>query len=413
MIGTSLGIGVTTLVYQSRPNPLAPSVESASPEAVATTLPVAGSAEEPLKPVLSSVDPTDQRLSFRELRREAGRLALSDPEAALRVAMAIPGTDNREAFFGEVLRTWGETDGPGATAWTAANLAGEQRGDAFYYIADGWAESEPQAAAEWFAQNTSGVVLDDAAWEILESWGRQDPEAAVRWTETLDPYVKQTAMQGLAEGWAAVRPVAAKEAGLRMLAAGEPHAGEFLQSVASQWGGADPFAAADWGVTLPDERLRSVILEEVTDVWSRTDPRAAATWVETVADPGSRRFAEAGLAAGWGEHDPGAAVDWALEKGTGGAEVGPIVSDWVEIDPRGATRWIEEKPPGPGRDAALEAFTGAIIADEPQAAVAWAKQIDDPARRRAQLETLTARWIQADGATAVEALREMNLTPAN
>jgi hypothetical protein len=355
----------------------------------------------------------DPRLSFRQTNRAAEQMALEDPAAAIRAGMQIPGHDNREAFLETVFRTWAETNGDAAAVWATGNLNGADRSDGLYYVAEGWAESDPATAAEWFTRNTVGVVREDASWEILESWGRKDPQAALRWTDGLEPTAKQNFMDALAEGWAAIDPEAARQAGMAMLSSGETYAPEFLRSVATQWTGSDPQAAAEWGSSLPDERLRASILDEVTEGWAQTNPQAAAEWTARLSDPGSRRFAQAGVAAGWSEHDPAGAVQWAagLNDGTdqSGKLVREIVNDWAEVDPQGAVRWIESRSSGPEKDAVLEAFSDTIVTANPEAAIAWAQEIADPSRRSAHLQKLSTWWIQREGASAIQALDAMNL----
>ncbi len=352
LVGGAIGVGGTVVVSEMAggrvPAPadvtaIAPAVDNPGKSGVAD-LPVAQSetSSADSAPTLQVDDP---RLSFRQINRAAEQMALENPEAAIQAGMKIPGHDNREAFLQTVFRTWAETNGDAAATWATENLNGADRSDGLYYVAEGWAESNPAAAAEWFTRNTLGVVREDASWEILESWGRKDPRAAFQWTKELDPASKQNFMDALAEGWAAIDPEAARQAGMEMLSSGETYAYEFLRSVASQWTGSDPQAAAEWGSSLAEERLRAQILNEVTEGWSQTDPQAAAEWAARLTDPGSRRFAQAGVSTGWAEHDPGGALQWALGLGDGSDQSGKlvreIVDDWAEVDPQGTVRWIE------------------------------------------------------------------------
>jgi hypothetical protein len=353
----------------------------------------------------------DPRISFRQLHAIASRHAAADPEAAVKRAKEIPGHDNREAYLGEVLRAWGEKDGTAAAAFAQSYFQGEQLTDALYYIADGWAEADPAAAADWFNQNTSGTVLDDAIWESLESWGRKDPKAAFVWSDQLDPYVKSTAMQGLAEGWGAVDPAGAAAAGLEMR--DTDYGNEFLVSVTTQWAGSDPAAAAAWAGGLVDEQLRGEVVNELGEVWAQTDPPAAAAWVAALTDPGTKRAAETGLAVGWSEHDPGGAIEWALGSVEDPAQldemVGDITFNWSNLDPRGATRWLDAQTPGVKTDRVLKAFSGMVLEEDPEAAVVWATKISDPATRDAHVRGLLNGLVGAYGNSARKAIQNFQL----
>lgn len=374
------------------------------------TLPARGEGDTARARTLRLADPA---ISFRELKRLGEAMAMDDPVSAIEEGMKIPGTDNRETFLESIFRTWGEVDGVTAASWADENLLGARRSDALYYIADGWAESDPAGAGTWFQENTGGVIFEDAAWEILESWGRKDAAAAFRWSDSLEPFEKDAVMDALAEGWAAVDAVAARDAGMKMLEEREPYAIEFLVSVATQWGGSDPEAAAKWGQSLLFEPVRDGVLRELGEIWGMADAAAAARWVGTIEDPGDRRFAESGLALGWSEHDPAAAMEWILELPGEERHVDSLVDDvvynWIVRDPRGAVKWLQEAPRGPGRDSVLESFSDNVMTDNPEAAVAWALEISDPELRRTHARDLAETWIALDGEAAIRKLREMDL----
>lgn len=353
----------------------------------------------------------DPRISMRQLGKIGEKMALADPEAAVKRALEIPGHDNREAYLGSVLRTWGEKDGETAALWARDFFKGEQLTDALYYIGDGWAEADPEGAATWFNENTEGTVLDDAMWEALESWGRKDPAAAFAWTANLDDYLKSNVMQGLAEGWGAVDPEGAIRAGMEMGSA--DYAAEFVTSVMTQWAGSDPEKAASWALTVVNERLRAGVLNELGETWAQTEPEKAAEWIRSIEDPGNRRFAENGLAIGWSEHDPGGAINWALDSGTEQVHVDEMISDiifnWANLDPRGAVKWLREQPPGPRSDSVLRAFTAEIADDDPRAAVVWASEINDPALRASHLRDMMQSWVELYGDRAREEIQALDL----
>lgn len=385
--------------------PVRPGVDGVLGEAPAVTMPAGDPGLLGSGATALAID--DPRISFRQLKAVAGRLALSDPESAVRNTKTIPGHDNREAYLGEVLRTWGETDGLTAANFAREFFQGEQLGDALYYVADGWAESDPKGVAEWFAKHTTGPTLDDAMWEALEAWGRKNPAEAFAWSAHLDDYVKSTAMQGLAEGWGAVDPAGAAAAGLEMK--DSDHGEEFLVSVATQWAGAAPRDAAAWAGSLVDERLRALVSNELGEIWSHTDPSGAAAWAASLEDPGTKRAAETGIAVGWSEHDPAGAIDWALAAITDESQLDEIVGDitfnWSHLDSRGATKWLESQEPGERTDKVLSTFSEMVLADDPEAAVAWANRIDDSSKRDATVRRLLDSLVADYGEGARKAIQ--------
>jgi hypothetical protein len=360
-------------------------------------------------------DIDDPRISFRQLKGLATRMAMADPVLAVEAAATIPGYDNREAYFGMVLRTWGEMEGEKAASWSAEYFEGQQLTDALYYVADGWAEADPEGAAEWFTENTEGVIFEDAVWEALEAWGRKDPEKAFAWTANLDEYQRESVMDGLAEGWGAVDPEAAIEAGMKML--DTEYGYDFVISGMTQWAGSDPIAAAAWGEAILNEGLREGVLMELGERWSLLDPLAASEWVQGIDDPGTRRFAESGVAVGWSEHDPGGALEWALQSSSEEAQredmIGDIMFNWTNLDPRGAVEWLQTRPPGDGTDMVLEILSGSLITANPRAAVAWAGEMSNSSKREEHLRLLLKEWVDFEGQSALGEIREMDGIPAN
>jgi hypothetical protein len=352
-------------------------------------------------------DIVDPRISLRQLAISASLHAMEDPGAAVRRAASIPGHDNREIYLGEVLRVWGETDGKAAAAFANDYFQGRQLSDALYYIADGWAEVDPAGAAAWFRDNTEGSVEDDALWECLESWGRKDPGAALAWANGLDDYVKANAMQGLAEGWGAVDPEGAAEAGMGFV--DSEFGRDFLTSVATQWAGSDPDKASAWALGLANERLRAAVVYELVDIWSRSDPQAAGAWAAKIEDPGTRATAEAGIAKGWSIHDPGGAMEWALARITDPPQLEEAINDiffnWSNFDPRGASRWLDAQSPGKRKDQVLGVFSSIILDQDPDAAVAWANRISDEASRERRLRSILEELVASYGDWAYKAIQ--------
>ena len=377
-----------------------------APEIV--TLVPAGGAGMPKLPAGTTMD--DPRISLRQLGRLAEDAALADPVAAVRAAEQIKGYDNREAFFGTALRTWGEVDGKKAAEWVLQEYQGQKLSDALYYVADGWAETDPEAAGDWFLENSTGAVLEDSVWEVLEAWGRKEPEEALKWSQKLDEITQARILDGLAEGWGAVDPAAAAAAGMEMK---RELRHDFLISVASQWAGSDPAALGNWVKTLLAEDLRSGVLSAMGKMWARSDPEAATAWISSLENESDRHYLRNGIAIGWSEHDPGGALAWAVQTESDPAALnemmGDIIFNWSNLDPAGTTRWLDEQPVGAGKDSILEVFSDVIAGQDPMAAVAWANQISNPEQRREHLRDLVRRWFEAEGGESLEDMKKLGI----
>ena len=354
---------------------------------------------------------SDPRLSLRDLKRVGDRLALSDPVAAVLRASEVPGVENRDVYLGEVLRTWGETDGESAAKWVSSQFSGEHLSDALYYVADGWAETDPEAAAGWFLENTTGSIRDDALWESVEAWGRKDTPAAVAWASQLDDYLKWMVMDGLASGWASVDAPSAAAAGLEMI--DEDYGQEFVLTAVDHWADSSPEEAAAWVRGLENARLRANSSGELAKIWALGDPEAAAKWSAGIEDERSRYAALAGIADGWSRHDPAGAIEWALSSVEEPDLLEEMITDmtfnWSNIDPTGATNWLGKMEAGPHRDLVLQKFSNQVFEDDPHAAVGWAGEIGDPVIRLTEQRALLQRWLEVGGESARAQILRLDL----
>lgn len=352
------------------------------------------------------------RVSDRGLRKMGAQGALSDPIAAIERANELPRMD-RYAYLDAVFSAWGEKDGMGAASWISQNLQGSEKADALTSLASGWADSDPEQAAEWFNGNTGGETREEAISEALSSWSRKNPEGALAWTGSLDPNVKTWVMESLAEGWAAVDPAAAAEAGMQFAESDFGH--EFLVAVATRWAASDPGAVARWASGIEDTRLQAAIYGDVATEWGVTDPEGALAWVEGIADEKLRGKAEAALAYGWAERDPAAAMDWAVEGVANPKQnqrlIKEVIIGWTEIDPGGAASYIDGLSPGEQTDSILKIFSNTVADLDPYSAISWAGTISNEAERIQLMQKLAQDWIDLDGTSARDALMKMSLPP--
>jgi hypothetical protein len=292
-----------------------------------------------------------------------------------------------------------------------ANLKGFSKSEALYYIADGWAKSDPAQAARWFNTNTSGELLEDAMGQILEAWGRQDPHEAFAWTDHLDEFIQASAMEGLAEGWGEIDPRSAAEAGIGLW--NREYGDEFLITATHQWTRNNPPEVAAWAMGIQEDALRAAVQAEFAATWAGTDPVAAAAWVSELQNREAREAAEMKIAHAWSERDPGAAMDWAfdnLDDSNHARQVAKeIMLAWTDTDPHGAATWLNAREKGSQIDSILLAFSVSIVDLDPIAAVAWAREISDPAVRRTHVRELLGIWIAIGGQSARTVIRNLDL----
>jgi hypothetical protein len=125
-----------------------------------------------------------------------------------------------------------------------------------------------------------------------------------------------------------------------------------------------------------------------------------------------RPQAAAGLVRSWATADPQAAQEWALKLPEGNMRenaIGSVMSVWTQSDPHGAATWVNTLPSGTTRDNAAFAMANAMSRSEPESAWTWAMSIETPARRTAALQSAYTALRQKDPNIAREMLQGANL----
>lgn len=147
----------------------------------------------------------------------------------------------------------------------------------------------------------------DARAEFL-AWAREDPAAALAWLDSrpsreppdLDPYPSLYALAlasrsfHQAVAWADHRA----DPRTRLLA---------LHAVAGEWLRADPVAALDLALGLPDDPLRADLIARAAGEWAARAPDHALRWVWRLPDSAERSAALPAVILSYAEVDPSGA----------------------------------------------------------------------------------------------------------
>ncbi|HEX8296376.1 MAG TPA: hypothetical protein VF593_08760 [Chthoniobacteraceae bacterium] len=258
-----------------------------------------------------------------------------------------------------------------------------------------WFELNPEAASKW----ARGQPLDHYSWEV---WVMRSPESAMIALQEAAPAQPRTRrLLELAVATIAGPEKAARAAKLTALPA-SPTRDLLLSSVLNDWSTTDPGAAFAFsrdtltGALRPAalqtalrelatkdaahaQRELATVLSElppgengnpaiaaVAAALARKDPQATLQWIGTLpeAHRGSALYTAA--AAEWAKINPSAAITWHQGSGlTGGLP--RVVDAAMETRSAETLQWIQGMPPGPARDAFLEAAVsnrGLILAPQ-------------------------------------------------
>ncbi|MFT5857791.1 MAG: triosephosphate isomerase, partial [Verrucomicrobiales bacterium] len=146
--------------------------------------------------------------------------------------------------------------------------------------------------------------------------------------------------------------------------------------------------------------------------WGQRDPAAAAAWVSTLRDPNEKSQLARNVAQTWIAYEPATAVPWLLEN-TPQAERPTVVeqatSIWVNSDPNATAEWLSTIPKGRDSDLGVSTLARNIVAIEPDAALGWAKTIENKTMRRQTLIAVISQWRMREPERAVELLKASGL----
>jgi hypothetical protein len=155
--------------------------------------------------------------------------------------------------------------------------------------------------------------------------------------------------------------------------------------IAAEWGGADPVVALAWADTLEDRRLRTAFNSSVLAAWAELDPSATLAWL--AAGGGTRT-----IAVSAGEALSRIAVRVPAELLDAVERLPAAIRSSVrqqalralgERDPSAAAALAQSMPDGPDRQALLIAAAPGFARANPDAALAWVRNLVPPSRMTA------------------------------
>jgi hypothetical protein len=104
------------------------------------------------------------------------------------------------------------------------------------------------------------------------------------------------------------------------------------------------------------------------------------------------------IASIWAYREPEEAMKWVVgvPANTNPFLMTTVLRTWVSQDPGEVATWIQKQPAGVTRDNATAEFATLVVADDPEAAMEWAKTIADERRRQNAQRNCLQRWKQDD-----------------
>ena len=447
---------------------------------------IAGLAPARLAEVVAALPKSDQRWDT-SAQDAFAIFAQKDPAAARTAAESVNGPLRGQALAG-VAKAWAEKDGPAALAWAQAMPAGEARETAMKAVLVGWAKTDPVAALgkidlvppggeeNFFASDVGAQVLREAAtrdWDMTVTWLREHPGKLGRSSLMgmmgvlghrleVDPAgtmrsLAQSGLPGLGEvlGNSLLNDGYAQHDAIWQWLDGQP-ANDFTKGARSSLLNAmawkEPDTALAYLDKIPDTAESRELLKNSTgallnggsqmdrfeDLLGKISPKLRPYLIETafssgfgnpnvnsVIDPAKwlprlnelpaeqRTNAIAGLARGWAMTDPQAAVAWAgslTDPAQRDSAISSTAMTWASADIYESSQWIDSLPAGQTRDVAVQGLVNALTHSAPEAAWTWALSVKTPQARLNALSSAYMGLTQKDPAIAQQFLNDAKLS---
>lgn len=333
----------------------------------------------------------------RSASNEAVTLTGAELEALATEALTDASQLKRSLAFAKLLSSLTPENALEVMELMRTHGAGGDQWELFRYA---WGAADPAKAMEnamaLEGRNRSGAMSD-----TLTGWASQDPASAMSWFNALENEDEKNRFRGdLVSGLADHDIGTATTFVFDLAAQGDPNAGRYLESIASEQlrsGNIDEAIA--WSEALPKGDLKFQAMDRVASRYVNDDPEAAAAWASSYAsdDSAARVIEEVGDE--WAERDPVAAVAWLndLPEGRGREEgMRSAIGEWARRDPAASGEYLQAMSNSAFKDSAVSGYAQNIVRVDPQAAIEWANTIGSEDLRMQTLGRTAREWIRRD-----------------
>lgn len=263
------------------------------------------------------------------------------------------------------------------------------------------AKSDPQLALKLALAEGNWRLRDTLRNAVLRGWGAVAPDAAVDWAMGHRLDVRMQCVAAALTGAAANPSEAVRVALRVCKADPEPAAdyGHALITALVENTGAFQDAAR-FAATVGTDRQQQ-LLDSAFYQWARHQPDQASAAIAQIADPVARAAAHDGLLAGWASVDPtklAAHAQLLPSQEERSRALAVALPRWAEKDAAGAAEWLGRFDPGAEFDAGIAtvATSRALIAQAPRTAMEWTESITDRAQRLITQHEVITQWAQRD-----------------
>lgn len=269
------------------------------------------------------------------------------------------------------------------------------------------ARTDPQRALVLAMAEGNWLLRDKLRNAALRGWGAVAPDAAADWAMGQHElgermYCVEAVLAGAVE-----HPDEAVRVALRVCAADPVPAGGYGHAIvnalidkAGSYEAATRFALA---ATMVDRQ--SYLVDSAFYQWAQHQPELAAAKLNEIADPKVRSSVMKGVVEGWADADAKSLANYAqtMPEGEDRTQFMSIaLMQWAGKNPEATLQWINQFDPHPDFDKGIAALSlgDTLLASRPEAALELTEYIADPAKRTLTRDNAFWRWALRDPAGA-------------
>jgi hypothetical protein len=288
------------------------------------------------------------------------------PSVAPHTAPSIPsiGIEPQKTLIWDQYIELAKADGPRALKRARLELTPDDFEALLPHLLQAWAANEPMLAIRWLIEQQQDPAISDAASTALiaaafSKLGATNPVDALAAVSMMPTDDQKTAFKWAGYG-----------------AAAEGKGRDLIE------------AARDL-----DSGMRMTAEAFALENWVRLNPSDAVSAFNTVVPPSDREPVRAQMGEAWMNIDPAAASAWWLNSAPDEerrSAIEQIVETWAPAAPDAAAKWLNsiEVKSSEEKDAGIRALAYALSAQNPQAALEWAKTIQNSFLREETLASI-------------------------
>lgn len=353
--------------------------------------------------------PENQAAAPHRARNLFTKLAQSDTDAAMQLALEVDNPEVRDEFLNIALPLYAKSD-PANTVWIIGELFEDKRRNAVHGFANALAialETDPSSVDLWYRSDLSEEEANSRLFEVLQMGAGSRP-GLLPLINRLPPSNFRDQHMRAALSSLAYQDVEKAEAWIAQNLDSST-ADRFRLDIIGPSYRKDPETTLAFFNSLPNSPEKTEATRQLTAIWANENFGEAIEWATQNPDADVRRMALQTLAHHWVETDLDSAIAF-LNSETDPAtqqQFRNTISRTVlnYQSPEGALKYLDSLPEGTDNDAFYHQAFDLMAIEDPLAALSAVQDRNLSARStQYSYQAIARRWLRSDPEVAAPAL---------